>query len=477
MGRTAILAVRITGDAKGAKQAFDETASAADKFKSGLDKVTPAATVAFAGVVAGAAKAVSAASDLQQALGAVRQVFGSSSGEIERFGQSAAKNLGLSQSAFSQLAAVSGAMLQNLGFSAGEAAKQTETLATRAADLASVFGGSTQEAMDAMNAALRGEFDSLEKYGIKLSQTAVDQQVLAMGLDTSTQAAKTHAQAQAALALIMDQSAASAGNFKAETDTMAGGTQILSAKVEDLWAKLGQSLLPVMQTIVGWLSQFADWASQNSTLLTVLAGVVGTLSGAVLAINAALKAWTAIQLLLNIALEANPIGLIITAIAALVAGIIYAYNNSETFRGYVQRLWQALQQAWQVIQQVAQAVGQFFVNAWHSAGNAINSVIATVRNVIDWIQRAIAAVRSFFSSGINNVGNAIGGLFRTATVRVAPDGSTFRAAPAGTTRASTMGGGTVVLNNMAWNPHSAAHDLQRILTGAQVRTGYSGIRA
>ena len=477
MARTAILAVRITGDAKGAQQAFDQTASAADKFQSGLDKVTPAATVAFGAVAAGAAKAVSAASNLQQSLGAVRQVFGSSAGEIERFGQSAATNLGLSQSAFSQLAAVSGAMLQNLGFSASEAAQQTETLATRAADLASVFGGSTQQAMDAMNAALRGEYDSLEQYGIKLSQSAVDQKVMAMGLDTSTQAAKTHSQAVAALALIMDQSSAAAGNFASETGTVAGGTQVLSAKVEDLFAKLGQSLLPVMQTVVGWFSQFADWASKNSGLVTALAGVVGGLAAAVLGINAALKAWQAIQVVLNIALSANPIGLVVTAVAALAAGLVIAYQRSATFREFVQGLWAKLQEGWGTIQRVAQAVGQFFVGAWNSAASAVRAVAGAVQNVIGIIQRAISAVREFFSSGAGKIGSVVGGLFKTATVRVAPDGSMFRATTTGGTGRATYGGGTVVLNNMAWNPHTAAHDLQRILTGAQVRTGYSGARA
>jgi hypothetical protein len=57
---------------------------------------------------------------------------------------------------------------------------------------------------------------------------------------------------------------------------------------------------------------------------------------------AASKAWAAAQWLLNVALDANPIGLVIVAIAALVAGIIIAYKKSETFRIIVQAVAKAV---------------------------------------------------------------------------------------------------------------------------------------
>lgn len=60
------------------------------------------------------------------------------------------------------------------------------------------------------------------------------------------------------------------------------------------------------------------------------------------AVAAATLVWAAAQRVLNVALKANPIGLIITAIGLLVAGLIYAYNNSETFRNIVQGVFQAV---------------------------------------------------------------------------------------------------------------------------------------
>ena len=60
------------------------------------------------------------------------------------------------------------------------------------------------------------------------------------------------------------------------------------------------------------------------------------------AARAATIAWTAAQWLLNAALTANPIGLVVVAIGALIAGVVLAYRHSSTFRAGVQSLWEWL---------------------------------------------------------------------------------------------------------------------------------------
>ena len=59
-------------------------------------------------------------------------------------------------------------------------------------------------------------------------------------------------------------------------------------------------------------------------------------------VTIATTAWTAVQKVLNLVLTANPIGLIITAIGALVAGLISAYKNCEGFRKIVDKVWEAI---------------------------------------------------------------------------------------------------------------------------------------
>ena len=59
--------------------------------------------------------------------------------------------------------------------------------------------------------------------------------------------------------------------------------------------------------------------------------------------NAATVAWTGAQWLLNAALNANPIGLVVVAVVALIAVFVIAYKKSETFRELVDKLWYAIQ--------------------------------------------------------------------------------------------------------------------------------------
>ncbi len=59
-------------------------------------------------------------------------------------------------------------------------------------------------------------------------------------------------------------------------------------------------------------------------------------------VSAATLAWTAVQKILNVVLSANPVGIVIAAIGALVAIVITAYNNCEGFRQIVDKVWEAL---------------------------------------------------------------------------------------------------------------------------------------
>jgi len=100
-------------------------------------------------------------------------------------------------------------------------------------------------------------------------------------------------------------------------------------------------------TTVGTAATAGATAAENTSLLTRLRATTATIASTVAqgAASAATTVWTGAQWLLNAALTANPIGLVIAAVAALVAGVIIAYKNSETFRDIVQGTWRAIQSA------------------------------------------------------------------------------------------------------------------------------------
>jgi TP901 family phage tail tape measure protein len=123
----------------------------------------------------------------------------------------------------------------------------------------------------------------------------------------------------------------------------------LKGGFDALMVSIGEKLIPVVQSLVSWMLKNKQTVMDMLAGLGILAGVLLTVAVGIKTVHAAMMVWTALtkvwaavtkvaaaaQWLLNIAMDANPIGLIIIAIAALVAGIIYAYLHFKTFRDIV----------------------------------------------------------------------------------------------------------------------------------------------
>jgi hypothetical protein len=112
-----------------------------------------------------------------------------------------------------------------------------------------------------------------------------------------------------------------------------------------------------------------------------------------LIVRGALLAWAAAQWLLNTALLANPIGIVIVVIAALVAAFIFAWKNSETFRD--------------IVTTVLQAVGDFFVYIWENGikpiFDAFMIAIHALGDALNWSWDVVKFVWNNFGAIIAGV--------------------------------------------------------------------------
>ena len=267
----------------GFKDAFssadDEAHSAAKSSASVFGGVFKKALLAGGGLFAGVSifnglkDSISAAGDIEQSVGAVDSVFKQSAGQMHSWAQNSAKNLGISANAYNELASVLGASLKNGGTSMDQLAGKTNDLITLGADLASMYGGTTKEAIEAISAALRGETDPIERYGISINDAALSAKALQEGIQKSGGAFTTQQKQLLTQKLLFEQSADAQGNFNRESDTYAHKIQVAQASFENLKVTIGEAFLPavsaamdifsskvmpVIETVAGGIRAFAE---------------------------------------------------------------------------------------------------------------------------------------------------------------------------------------------------------------------------
>ncbi|MFC7657989.1 phage tail tape measure protein [Pseudonocardia benzenivorans] len=152
---------------------------------------------------------------------------------------------------------------------------------------------------------------------------------------------------------------------------------------------VGGRILPIFSTLVDWGKKIFDWGPVPE-ILSFLGTTGGVAVGAILAIVGAIKAWTLAQTALNVVMDfaaKNPIVMIIGAIAALVAGLIWAYNNVGWFRDFVDGAFRVIGAvaSWlwnNAIKPAFDAIGAAATWLWQ---NVLQPAFRGIGAVIEWV--------------------------------------------------------------------------------------------
>ena len=184
-------------------------------------------------------------------------------------------------------------------------------------------------------------------------------------------------------------------------DTLEGSA---SQKLESFKRKLQAALVEKVSEAIPTLEKVGKWAEDNSGTLLTLGGVIAGVAATIWTVNAAIAAWNAIQLvwtgitkvatatqwLLNIALNANPIGLVVLAIGLLIGGIYLLWTHSDAFR----KFWIAV---WDWIKGAALAVGRWFRDTlWPWMKDVWDKIAGAAGKAKDWIAGKFDALVGFF---------------------------------------------------------------------------------
>ncbi len=329
------------------------------KFKNFGDKMDGYALkagIAFAAVTAGAKSAIDAASDLNESMSKTNVVFEDATDTIVKFADGAARAVGLSKKEALEAASDFAIFGKAAGLTGGDLANFSTDLLTLSADLASFNNASIEETINAIGAGLRGESEPLRRFGVLLSADAVNAEALRMGLANTSKELTDQDKVLARQSLILAQTTIQQGDFARTADGAANSQRILAAEMETAKTKIGEGLLPVYNQLLQKLMPLSGLISENSGLFSALIVIVGTLTGGLIALNFVVKTLNGtveaynnivkmaekLQVLWNVAMSANPIGITIVAIGLLAVAFKLAYDKIEPFRDLIDSIWDKL---------------------------------------------------------------------------------------------------------------------------------------
>ena len=201
-------------------------------------------------------------------------------------------------------------------------------------------------------------------------------------------------------------------------DNLEGQMTILKSQLQELAISFGDLLMPAVRSIVAGLqgmvnvlNAMPDGVKRVIMIIALLVAALGPvliligktisavgtimtwipkLAGAINTVKGAFAALSATMM-------ANPIAIVIAAIAALVAAFIYLWNTNEEFRQFWIRLWNEIKE---VAVQVWTAVSQFLVSAWNGIRN---TAVAVWNGIRDFFSGLWAGIKTLFTTVVTAI--------------------------------------------------------------------------
>lgn len=186
-----------------------------------------------------------------------------------------------------------------------------------------------------------------------------------------------------------------AGNTSVQISNMGDAIFQLKVKMFDDLKPAISAVISGMASLIGSLRGVWDWSVKNVEVFKAIGVTIGIVGGAWIIYQASLIAttvptivMTAAQWALNAALNANPISIVVVALAALSGAIYYAWQKSETFRGTVIGIWE-----------VMKGFGNFIVTYFKSVGEIIAGVFNLDADRI--VAGTKGAIKAYYDLGMN----------------------------------------------------------------------------
>lgn len=387
------------------KGVSSDVQKAGAKMKSIDFKKIGAGVAVISGALAFAGKKfVDLASDMEETENRFTTLFGNMSDDVDKWSETLGQAVGRNVTDIKDGLSSFKGMATGLGFAGEQASQMAQDLQRLSIDFASFNNLTDGEAQQRFISAMSGSAEVLDKFGINTKASAIDLELLAMGLDKNTASATEAEKATARYNIIMatmgEQGAV--GDAIKTSESYANQVKRLQSNLKTLGEEIGQKIIPIVNKAVtavnGIIETFKGFdftvIKNNETLqfLIQLFKNLATTFAETLGPELA-KLWEALQPLLPFfTMLAKILG--VTLLAAIVAvtkilqtGLVIAVK--------------ALTLGLKTVN-----VGvQMFSDGW-------NAVVTVVKTVISWVDKLIQKLKSL--NVVSRSVDAIKGAFSSA---------------------------------------------------------------
>ena len=187
------------------------------------------------------------------------------------------------------------------------------------------------------------------------------------------------------------------GSTAVAAETAAGKMQRMKVALDETKESIGAALLPALESVLPYFQKVADWANKNPDAFLKVAAVIAAVAGAILALNVAMKIWTATQVAVNVVvgifnalMALNPVVLVVAGIVALIAVLVLAYNKFDWFRNFVNMVFEGIKRAVTTSLDVIKGLFNGYMNFYKAIFNGIaklwNNTIGKIEfSIPSWV--------------------------------------------------------------------------------------------
>lgn len=193
------------------------------------------------------------ASDLVEKQNVVDVTFGNSANKVYEFADAAAEKFGITRIAAMQYAGTMGALFKSSGITEG-IDEMSISMAGLAADMASFYNISADDAFNKLKSGISGESEPLKALGINMNVANLEAYALSQGIDKAWKSMSQAEQTTLRYQYILSQTADAQGDFSHTSDSVANQQKIMQMNLQSVQAEIGEKLLPVTQEVLGMVN-------------------------------------------------------------------------------------------------------------------------------------------------------------------------------------------------------------------------------